>query len=326
MDKLKRFNRIAALAILPLMALAIVVGAKAAGKAGKAPLPHEGVLVVAQLRGDALRSFNLGGAGETTDLALPGPPHEFLATGGRLYLTLGRANRVLELEPGLRGVLRSLELPGEPNGIALWQDQLLVTLDKGNALVHIDPATMAETSRDATGDTPHNIAIAGDTAFVTDSRDSQVRAIDLSGKDGALTVPAGALPESITIAGDYIVTADADGGTITIIRRDPFATVGTLNVGSRPVRVVALDATHVAVALNGDARIAIVDIARHRVDRRVDVLGHPDGLCLSPGGNSIAVVSNETGAVQLFRLRDWALAGTLDAGIGPGACTWLAGR
>jgi YVTN family beta-propeller protein len=326
MDRLKRFNRIAALAILPLMALAVVVGAKAAGRAAKAPLPREGVLIVAQLRGDALRSFNLGGAGETTDLALPGPPHEFLASGGRLYLTLGRADRLLELEPGLQGVLRSLPLSGEPNGIARWQDELLVTLDKGNAVVHIDPATMAETSRDATGDTPHNVAVAGDTAYVTDARDNTVRAIDVAGARPALTVPAGLLPESIAVVGDYVVTADADGGTITIIRRDPFATVGTLKVGSRPVRVVALDATHVAVALNGEARVAIVDVAKHSVEKRVDVLGHPDGMCLSPGGGAIAVVSNEAGAVQLFRLSDWAAAGTLEAGDGPGACTWLAGH
>ena len=323
MLNLKRFNRIASLAILPLMALAIVVGAKAAGRAAKAPMPHEGVLVIAQLRGDALRRYNLGGDGSATNLALPGPPHEFLAAGGRLYLTLGRANRVLELEPALQGVLRSLPVKGEPNGIALWQNQLLVTLDKGNALVHIDRAALSETSRDATGDTPHNVAVAGDIAYVTNARDNTVGAVALSGATPALTVPAGTLPESITVAGDYVVTADADGGTITIIRRDTFATVGTLAVGSRPVRVLALDATHVAVALNGDARVAIIDVPNHSVERRVDVLGRPDGMCISPAGDYIAVASNEAGAVQLFRLRDWALAGALDAGDGPGACTWL---
>jgi hypothetical protein len=62
------------------------------------------------------------------------------------------------------------------------------------------------------------------------------------------------------------------------------------------------------------------------VERRISVLGHLDGLCLSPSGAYVAVSSNEAGQVQIFRRSDWALAGTVDAGDGPGACTWLSGH
>lgn len=241
------------------------------------------------------------------------------------HLTLGRGNQLLELAPTVPAVLRSPALDGEPNGLAVSGDSLLATLDKGDAVVTIDRASMAETGRFATGDTPHNIVVAPEGAYVTVSRENKLALISNSGADTSSTNTqlAGLLPESVALTDDFIVTADADGGTLTIVRRDTFSTVGTMAVGGRPVRVIALDATHVLVSLNNDAQVAVVDVAKHHVERRISVLGHPDGLCLSPSGEYVAVSSNEAGQVQLFRRSDWALAGAVDAGNGPGACAWI---
>ena len=323
MIQLSRINRIASLAIVPLMALAIVVGVQFAGDSSKAAaMPTAGTLVVAQLRGDALVFFDLSGSAGTQTLALPGPPHEFAASDGKLYLTLGRANALVELQTAVPAIRRIYSLAGEPNGIAVDGGDLLVTLDKGNALVRVDRATLSERSRVLTGETPHNVALAGGIAYVTDARDNALRAVELAAGT-AVTSPTGVLPESVAVVGGFVVTADADGNTITIIRRDGFTTVGSMRMDGRPVRVIALDDTHVAVALNVAGEVAIVDVAQHATEKRISTLGHPDGMCLSPDGQYLAVASNETGAVQLFRRSDWALAGALQVGGGPGACTWL---
>jgi DNA-binding beta-propeller fold protein YncE len=120
------------------------------------------------------------------------------------------------------------------------------------------------------------------------------------------------------------VTADADSGTLTVVRRDSFQPVRTIRVGGHPVRVASLDESRVAVTLNETARAVVVDVESGTTVKSVAVLGHPDGICVSPSGGYVAIVSNEENAVQIFRRSDWALAATLDAGAGPGSCSWLA--
>ncbi|MEO9254586.1 MAG: hypothetical protein ABI305_03535, partial [Tepidiformaceae bacterium] len=130
MIPIHRLNKFASLSIIPLMALAIVVGSRAVAKSvPNAPMPNEGLLVIAQLRGEALTTYDFANHTGPAQLTLPGPPHEFAYAGGRLYLSLGRGNQLLELAPGVPAVLRSLVLEGEPNGLALSGDSLVATLD-----------------------------------------------------------------------------------------------------------------------------------------------------------------------------------------------------
>jgi DNA-binding beta-propeller fold protein YncE len=319
---LKQVNRIASLAIVPLMALAIVAGTRFIGRtaAASAPPPREGMLVVAQLRGEALTLLNLE-TGRVSYLALPGPPHELATADGRLYATLGRANVVAEIAPKAPVILRLLHLSGEPHGIALGPNgNLYVTLDKAATLVEIDRATFAEIGRVATGDTPHTVTFGGLTAYVTDSRDNMLHAL----VDAEGTSPTGAMPESVAVVGQYVVTADADAGTLTVARRDGLQAVRTIQVGGHPVRLVALGGQQVAVSLNASARLVVVNVESAAIARTISVLGHPDGICVSPSGAFVAVASNEERAVQVFRRSDWALAATLDAGDGPGSCIWMA--
>ena len=317
---LKQVNRIASLAIIPMMALAIVAGTRLVGRSSAAGTaePREGLLIVAQLRGEALTVLNLETGGRS-DLALPGPPHELVMADGRLYATLGRANAVAEIAPVAPGILRLLHLEGEPHGIALGPDgNLYVTLDREGSLVEVDRAALTEFGRVPTGDTPHAVAFGGLTAFVTDSRDNQLRA--LIGSEGV--APVGRLPESVAVAGAYVVTADEESGTLTVLRRDGLRPVRTIDVGGQPVRVMASDDRQVMVSLNGSARVLVVNVETGTVTKTLKVLGHPDGVCVSPSGAYVAIVSNEASAVQIFRRSDWALTATLNAGDGPGSCAW----
>ncbi|MGH2634509.1 MAG: hypothetical protein ACRDG3_13985 [Tepidiformaceae bacterium] len=321
---IQRVNRIATLAILPLMAIAVVIGSRAVRNngTGSVPTPHEGLLIVAQLKGEALTTFDLQGTGEAKQLALAGPPHELAVVDGRLYATLEHADELDEIDPDVPAVMRTLPLDNWPHGLAVDGDKLLVTLDKGRTLATIDRATMTDKSSVATGDTPHTVAFAGGTAYVTDSRDNDLRAF---APDGSFkTVPTGALPEAVTIFGKFVITGDADGGTLTVVDRSTFRVVRTIQTGGRPVRVVPLDSDRVLVAMNTSSSILVVNVSTGKIEKSIATNGHPDGICISPSGDYVAVASNEAGTVQIFRLSNWAPAGTLNAGDGLGSCIWIA--
>lgn len=245
--------------------------------------------------------------------------------GGRLYVTLEHADELDEIDPAVPAILRSLSLESWPHGLAIDGNDLLVTLDQGRALVTVDRLSMAVQSRAPTGDTPHTVAFADGTAYITDSRDNDLRAVPLDHSPGpAATLATGALPEAVTVSGGYVVTADADGGTLTVVDRSTFQVVRTIKTGGRPVRVVPLDTERVLVAMNTSSRVLVVNLVTGNVERSIPTNGHPDGICISPSGKYVAVASNAAGTVQLFRLSDWAVAGVLNAGDGPGSCLWVA--
>lgn len=318
MLRLDQLNRAASLALLPLMALAILWATRVSQPAARVAMPREGTIVVADLRGESLVFVQPGAPALPRVLALDGPPHELVAAGGRIYATLGRGNALVEVEPRAPGILRTLALAGEPHGLAAVDDRLLVTLDAADALVTLDRVSLTETVRQPTGPTPHSVAAAGGEAYVTDSRADTVH---LAG--GAAAAPTGALPESVAIAGEHVVSADAEAGAVSVFRRGTLELVARITTGGRPVRVVPLDATRVAVALNAGAAVAVVDLARGGVVKVVPTLPMPDGICISPSGEFAAVVANAARGVEVFRLRDWKSAGVIPAGQGPGACLWL---
>jgi DNA-binding beta-propeller fold protein YncE len=315
-----RFARIATMAVLPFAALVIFGGLRAISSAPAAvPVPRTGLLVVADLRGEALVVYDLEAASPARTLSLPGPPHEMVEAAGRLYITLGRANLLVEVDPRAPAILRMLPLEGEPHGLAVDGDRLFVTLDRAAAMVTVDRRSLAVAGRTETGDTPHAVIVAGGVAYVTDSRDNRVRRV----ASPAQVAPTGALPEGIAVAGDLLATADAGSRSLSVYRLPGLVPHARVEVPGSPSRVVAATAGTIAVALNDRSTVAIVDPARARVERTVPVGGRPDGLCLDPSSAYLAVASNEAGTVQFIRLSDHARSPALAAGEGPGACAWL---
>ncbi|MGE5597656.1 MAG: YncE family protein [Hyphomicrobiales bacterium] len=320
-------NRIASLAILPLMALALAWAWKLQVDASVEAVtpPTEGQLVVANLRSESLTFIPLAAPGDATGLSLFGPPHEMLEAGGRLYVTLGRAGMVAAVDPGAPGVLAEYEYEqSEPHGLAYEDGRIAVTFDATGTVSLVSPANFAQLDSFRTGATPHAVALTGNELYVTDSRDNAIRLIDLT-TGAAKTAPTGALPESLAVVAGVVVTGDHDGRSLSIFRRGTLEPVGTVALDGAPVRVVPLDGRSVAVALSDTGRVASVDLAKLAVTRTVAVAGRPDGICLSPSGSYAAVVSNAEDVVQVFRLSDWALAATYRTGDGPGACLWRSG-
>lgn len=318
---LATMNRLAAVAVLPIMLMAILVFSRPAQRERELPLPTGGTVVVANLRSATLTFHNLATARADT-LALPGPPHELIEFNGRLYVTLGRADLIAEVDPAGPGILRLLPLPGEPHGIAERAGSLLVTLDKANAVVTIDPATFTEVHREPTGDTPHVVATSSHGAFVTGSRDNTVRRL---GTEPASAVTGG-LPEGLALAGDRVVTADYLSGTLSVFDAKDLGLLGSIDVGAGPVRVVGLDDQRALVATQGTPRLLVVDVAGLRIEEQLEVPARPDGICLSPDGGHVGIASNAEGVVRIFATGSWRGAGAILAGDGPGACLWLPSR
>ena len=312
-------GKIASMATLPLMAVVIIMASRAISTTAQDRTPPtEGMLVVANLRDESLTFHDLARETGTRTLLVPGPPHELTTQGGRIYATLGRANMLVEVDPKAPGILRNVQLAGEPHGLAMDGHSLLVTLDAAGAVLTLDLAVLRESSRTGLGGTPHAVAAADGHTFVALARDN--RLVELS---SGTSRPTGKLPESVAIAGEFVVTANAGDGTVSVFRREGLVPVGTLPVGGSPVRVVAIDATHVVASLGSTAEVVVVNLEDMRIEQRVKVGARPDGVCVSPSGTFIAVVSNVDNLARVFRLPNWTPVLALVTGEGPGACLWL---
>lgn len=314
-------NRVASLAILPMMTLAIVFFARFADAGGsQAEPPREGELIVANLRDESLTFIDVK-TGDQRNMILPGPPHEVVEAEGRLYVTLGRANAIAEVDRKAGAILRILKLEGEPHGIALYGQNLIVTLDKGNEAVVVDRATLTELRRYPTGNTPHVVGVSSDSIIVTDSRDGMLRQLEPEVR----TVAAGSIPEGIAIVGGRVISADAGSGTLTFANAADLSGSMTATIGVAPVRVVAFGSERVLVALQGDGEVALVAVSGE-VERRMKTAERPDGMCVSPGGDYFAVASNAGGLVEVFSTEDWKLVTRIPLAAGLGACAWQALR
>ncbi|GIW19657.1 YncE family protein [Tepidiforma sp.] len=321
-SSLGRFNRFASLAVLPVMLLAILAFSRQAQRQPAVPAPAEGILAVASLRSGQLTLFDLA-RGETRTLALPAAPHELEVRAGRLYATLTRADALVELDPRAPGILRRVVLPGRPHGLALdpAAGVLYVTLDDANALVALDAASLAEIARWPTGETPHAVALAGGVPHVAAARAGRVEAVRPSGGAAA---EAGRLPESLAAADGLLLAADYLGGTLSLFEPVTLEPRGAIPLGGGPVRILDLGDGTAAVALQEAGQVAVVDLARREVVRRLDVTPRPDGLCRSPSGRYLAVASNGAGTVTVFDTATWRIAARYTVPEGPGACAWLA--
>ncbi len=322
LTNLPKMNRLASFIILPMMTLAIVVFARYADDGGSnAEPPTSGALVVANLRTESLTFIDLA-TDDRREVTVPGPPHEMVEIEGRLYVTLGRGNAVVELDVVSGAILRVLELAGEPHGIALYGGNIIVTLDKANAAVVIDRATLTELRRYPTGDTPHVVAVTSESILVTDSRANQLRQLEPEHQ----TTATGAQPEGITVVGHYVVTADAAGGTATVARAADLSEAKTVPVGDLPVRATPFENTFALVALQGEGEIAVLDPASGKVKRRLDTAARPDGLCVSPESAYFGAASNADGILELFSTEDWKPVASLPLAAGLGSCLWLSPR
>ena len=318
-----RFNRFASLAVLPVMLLAILAFSRQAQRGAVPPPPAEGTLVVASLRSDLLELRSLSD-GTSRTLALPAAPHELVEAGGRLYATLPRAGLLAEIDYHAPGLLRLVQLQGQPHGIAFdpGQGVLYITLDTADSVVAYDAASLSEIGRWPTGAAPHVVALADGVPHVAAARDDRLEAVRPS---GGVAVPVGRLPEAVAALPALVAAASYVDGTLHLVRPLSLEPIADIPLGGGPVRILPLDARTLAVALQEAGQVAIVDVERRAVLRRLEVPARPDGLCRSPSGAYLAVVSNAESRITVFETASWRVAARYSVAEGPGACLWLPG-
>jgi hypothetical protein len=316
----RHLNRFATLAIIPLVAVGFYIASQAGSSARGATFEGSGLLVVANLRAESLTFFDYD-AGLQHEITLAGPPHEMVAAGDRLFVTLGRGDAIAQVSLRTREVERYLVLPGSPHGIATQGDALYVTLDNSDQLVVLDIDTLAEQSRRPTGDTPHAVAVIGFTAIVANALDNTVAALGT----GDEVRSSGALPESMAVLdGRVVASANAGDGSLSLYALPGMTPLGQVEVGGRPVRIVATgDGLLVADARLG--RIVALEPADDGLEvvARVVVGRLADGICPSPDGRWVAATANGDNKLVLIDAERWAPSAELPTSDGPGACLWL---
>ena len=314
-----RLNRLASLAILPLVGVAFWFALRAQSN-NTADLTGEGTLIVANLRGESLVVHPFSGDSVSTTVPLPGAPHELLLTGDSLYVTLGRDGAIVAIDASRWTVRQVLPIAGQPHGLASDGEALYVSLDEADEVVRLGLPALGEQARYPAGDTPHAVVFDEGRLTVTASREK--RLLRIAPHPGS--APAGETPESLAVAGPYLATADAGSGTVSLFDRETLAQVTTIAVGLRPVRVVTFDSSTLLVAVGGTGELAVIDLERMVVEKRVDVGTLPDGICVSPSGEYVAVLANAAETVSIIDTRAWRVRATFEAPGGPGACLWTA--
>lgn len=319
----RNLNRIATLAVLPLIAFGIVLAMRAGGDEPVAVAEEfdpSGILVIANLVSQDLTIHNFSNARPPVTLALPGAPHEMVQLNGRLYITLDRANLLVDVDPRAPGILRTLPLAGRPHGIATDGTNLFVTLDDADEVVTIDVATFALRDHQPTGDTPHAVVVADGVLYVTDSRDNTVRRFAPGGP--TVVADAGELPESIVVANGLVITGDADSNQLSAFESETLAHAGSVDVPGRPVRVLATP-QHLLVSRSHDAMLEVLTLPALEHVASAPVADFPDGICPDPTGRYVGVASNGEGLATVLSAETWEPLGALSAGSGPGACLWF---
>jgi len=112
-------------------------------------------------------------------------------------------------------------------------------------------------------------------------------------------VPVGLEPVSVAArpgsAEVWVVNRLSDG--LSVLAGDPLVVVATIALGDEPQTLAFTpDGSKAYVSISGEGRVAVVDPARRRVIRSVELPGHsPRALAMSPDGTTVWAAPYESG-------------------------------
>ena len=318
---MRSLGKWATLGIIPVMVIMLFMLNRTVNSGSEtAEPPESGVLVVASLRDESITIYTFGDEPGSQFLSLGGVPHEMAEAAGRLYLTSTEPSQLIEILPGLPGVLRTVDLPGSAHGLAIYEEFIWVTIEETNELLKIELKSLVVSLRWGTRVAPHTVAISETgVPFVVTAQTDNITSYGLVSKEER----TGSFPESVAVVGEWVVTGNANGSSLSVFLVDDLTPLGDIELDGRPVRVLAIDDKRVAVSMHGVNKVVIVDLVEGRVTETFDAGGRPDGLCLTLDGAYLAIVSNADDVVQVRSTENWAVAIQIPTTDGPGACLWL---
>lgn len=290
--------------------LLFAVAARPVGSSSAAAT-HD-LLVVADLRGQALIVVDPTAPEAARRIPVPGGPHELLRMpDGRVVVSLEQSG-ALVLVDLVTGEVERRGVGGRPHGLALQPDGVLLVTDRdAEAVRRFVLASGEELAPLRAEGWPHAVMLgpAGDVIVALASADA-VQA-------GSLRLAAPDLAETVAVAADgRIATAGALDGVVVVYDRAGDI-IERYEVGGRPVRVMFdVTADRLAVALSAAGAVAVIEDGRLRIVR---VAGVPDGLAFSPDGRWLYASDVYGGAVSVVDLETLEVAAVVAVGAATGA-------
>ncbi len=307
---------IAAVLAIVLLSIAAWPGTIGAGAATD-------VLVVADLRGQALVVLDPSHPEGARRIVLPGGPHELLALpDGRVAVSLEQSGSIALVDLA-RGTAEVRSVGGLPHGLALGRAAdgtalLLVTDRATDAVRRFDLGDFTERALIGVGAWPHAVAtLDADRVAVAVAHADAVWLVGGGARDRVIATSA--LPETIDVdaARRRIATAGALGDTVEVMDW-PGERVASYPVpGGRPVRVrYAPDGT-LAVALS--AAHAVEVISPQGAARRLPVVGTPDGLAFSSDSRVLYAADMAGGRLTAVAVSSGAVLAVISIGRSAGS-------
>lgn len=290
--------------------LLFVVAARPPGSSSAAATLD--LLLVADLRGQALLVVDPAAPDAARRIPMPGGPHELLhLPDGRVVVSLEQSG-ALALVDLATGEVERREIGGRPHGLALQPDGVLLVTDRDAEAVRRfvlqDGGELAPLRAEGW---PHAVALGPDGEVIVALASADAVQV------GGLRFAAPDLAETVAVAPDgRVATAGALDGVLVVYDRHG-RVLERYEVGGRPVRVM-FDASgdRLAVALSAGGAVAVIEDGRVRV---APVAGVPDGLAFSPDGQWLYASDVYGGAVSVVDLETVEVAAVLAVGAGTGA-------
>ena len=290
--------------------LLFVVAARSPGSSSAAATSD--LLVVADLRGQALVVVDPAAPEAARRIPVPGGPHELLRLpDGRVVASLEQSGALAFVDLAT-GEVERREIGGRPHGLVLQPDGILLVTDRDAEAVRRFVLQGGEELAPLRAEGwPHAVALGPAGEVVVALARADAVQID------TLRLAAPHLSETVAIAPDgRIATAGALDGVVVVFDRDGHV-LERYQVGGRPVRVM-FDASgdRLAVALSAAGAVAVIEDGWVQIAL---VAGVPDGLAFSPDGRWLYASDVYGGAVSVVDLDTVEVAAVIEVGAGTGA-------
>lgn len=232
---------------------------------------------------------------------------------------------------GAIDIARIVQKYGDDPQTRTWAEQIIAAQESEIAQMQVwlDANADAVTTR---------LGKTGGTVYSANEGGSSISAIDL-GTGVADKVPIPVAPHNVDLTPDGKLllavgtpAAKADHGSAghghdqegaaegQLVILDPqniAAPKATVAVGPHPAHVVADRAGRAYVSLSGGDEIAVVDLARAEVIRRIATGKYPHGLRLSPNETELYVANVEDGSVSVIDTQELSEVARIPVGTAP---------
>ena len=220
-------------------------------------------------------------------------PHGLSFSGGRLYFTAEDAKKVASVDPASLSVTWTFETSQDRTHmvVATRDGTRLFTSNMGsNSISVIERGAAGTWSQKLVpvGDGPEGLDLApdGSVLWVAHSRDGGMSVIDAASGKVLQTFDVKTKRSNrvkFTRDGKLALVSDLAAGELVVIDAASRTERARLKLGRSPTGILVPPTGNEAfIAVSGENHIAVVDLATHKVTRRINPGNDPDGMAWVP--------------------------------------------